>query len=52
MPQGTVDVTSLHGKYNVSNMNTDGTLMMDQFAEVVGDPTELSAQQASESRAH
>jgi hypothetical protein len=36
----TVAVTSLPGKYNASNANTEGTVMMEQFAEAVGDLTE------------
>jgi hypothetical protein len=48
----TVDVTSLPGKYNASNLNTDGTIMMDQFAEAVGDLTEPSARRVGESRTH
>jgi hypothetical protein len=39
----TVDVTSLPGKYNASNLNTNRTITMDQFAEAVGDLTKLSA---------
>jgi hypothetical protein len=38
----TVDVTSLPGKYNASNENTDRTIR-DQFVEAVGDLTELRA---------
>jgi hypothetical protein len=48
----TVDVTSLTGKYTASNSNTDGTIMMDQLAEAVGDLTELSARRVDESRTH
>jgi hypothetical protein len=39
----TVDVTSLPGMYNASNLNTNGSIVMDLFAEVVGDLTKLSA---------
>jgi hypothetical protein len=49
----TLDVTSLPGKYNPSNLNTNRTIMMDQFAEAVGDLiTKLSARRAGKSRAH
>jgi hypothetical protein len=46
----TVDVCSLPGKYNASNLNNDGNIIMDQFAEAVGDLTEMSSRRAGDSR--
>ena len=45
-----VDVTSLPGKYNASKQHTDGTLIMDQFAEAVGEMTSSSGRRTGETR--
>jgi hypothetical protein len=46
----TVNVCSLPGKYNASNLNNDRNIIMDQFAEAVGDLTEMSSRRAGDSR--